>query len=370
MSELKHHGIQGQKWGKRNGPPYPLKYGDHSTAEKKANPKSEIGGSSDKEFLRSYHNRLNQEYEANLPKESNSPDKRLTPEQRKKIRNIAIGVGATAGLAVGMYFAYKYHAIDKISEVLKKGQNTSNYDFGKYVEESIDETTFVIKKDSIIHRASFYKDVDYSSAKNPLYVSYDKKDVVTYDIFLQKWNGNGTESKYDVTFKALKDIRVPTKAKAQEIFEELWNKDPKYREQIRDQLIDTLKNNPFYKNLPESSLKNYANDMLEEDPFNRAIWSIVKNGEDTKKLIGKLQEQGYDAILDYHDINDGLSTSPLIIFDPSSSLAKQGEKLVDKVMAKKMLIALKNEGITSLPVQDLKIDDILNALKLGQLLAA
>ncbi|MBQ6446464.1 MAG: hypothetical protein IJJ10_03245 [Bacillus sp. (in: Bacteria)] len=33
---LIHHGIEGQKWGKRNGPPYPLDYGDHSSAEKKA----------------------------------------------------------------------------------------------------------------------------------------------------------------------------------------------------------------------------------------------------------------------------------------------------------------------------------------------
>lgn len=31
-----HHGILGQKWGKRNGPPYPLDVGSYSTAEKKA----------------------------------------------------------------------------------------------------------------------------------------------------------------------------------------------------------------------------------------------------------------------------------------------------------------------------------------------
>lgn len=34
--ELSHHGILGQKWGHRNGPPYPLGASDHSAAEKAA----------------------------------------------------------------------------------------------------------------------------------------------------------------------------------------------------------------------------------------------------------------------------------------------------------------------------------------------
>lgn len=33
---LAHHGILGQKWGHKNGPPYPLDEGDHSSSEKKA----------------------------------------------------------------------------------------------------------------------------------------------------------------------------------------------------------------------------------------------------------------------------------------------------------------------------------------------
>lgn len=33
---LSHHGIEGQKWGVKNGPPYPLDAGDHSEAEKRA----------------------------------------------------------------------------------------------------------------------------------------------------------------------------------------------------------------------------------------------------------------------------------------------------------------------------------------------
>ncbi len=34
LSELYHHGILGQKWGHRNGPPYPLGGGDYSRVEK------------------------------------------------------------------------------------------------------------------------------------------------------------------------------------------------------------------------------------------------------------------------------------------------------------------------------------------------
>ena len=33
---LAHHGILGMKWGRKNGPPYPLGASDHSAAEKKA----------------------------------------------------------------------------------------------------------------------------------------------------------------------------------------------------------------------------------------------------------------------------------------------------------------------------------------------
>lgn len=36
MAEIYHHGILGQRWGQRNGPPYPLGASDHSSSEKKA----------------------------------------------------------------------------------------------------------------------------------------------------------------------------------------------------------------------------------------------------------------------------------------------------------------------------------------------
>lgn len=43
---LIHHGILGQKWGDKNGPPYPLDESDHSASEKKAGWKSSVSGKS------------------------------------------------------------------------------------------------------------------------------------------------------------------------------------------------------------------------------------------------------------------------------------------------------------------------------------
>lgn len=40
MDYLQHHGIEGQRWGKRNGPPYPLSRSRMSAKEKARNPRT------------------------------------------------------------------------------------------------------------------------------------------------------------------------------------------------------------------------------------------------------------------------------------------------------------------------------------------
>lgn len=45
--DLTHHGILGQKWGKKNGPPYPLADSKHSSREKKAGWKKSLKTASD-----------------------------------------------------------------------------------------------------------------------------------------------------------------------------------------------------------------------------------------------------------------------------------------------------------------------------------
>ena len=96
---LAHHGILGQKWGKRNGPPYPLDAEDHSASERKAGWRKSL----DKGDISSYNKKRRQEQK---PEEKR---KGLTSGQKK-----AIAIGATAAaVALASYGAYRLGYLDR-----------------------------------------------------------------------------------------------------------------------------------------------------------------------------------------------------------------------------------------------------------------
>lgn len=76
-NELYHHGILGQRWGTRNGPPYPLDASDHSASEKKAGWRKSLG-SAVKTVLRS-EPRIEENPKRNLPQNAKSGPKWKDP---------------------------------------------------------------------------------------------------------------------------------------------------------------------------------------------------------------------------------------------------------------------------------------------------
>lgn len=94
---LKHHGILGMKWGKKNGPPYPIGVSAHSQSEKKAGWRKSLDKG---------------------PDDSDNKKKGLSDKQKKAIK-IGATVAVTALAAYGTYRLVKSGKLDKYIDIGK-----------------------------------------------------------------------------------------------------------------------------------------------------------------------------------------------------------------------------------------------------------
>ena len=112
---LYHHGILGQRWGKRNGPPYPLGESDHSKSEKQAGWKKSLDSGSEKSY--------------NSDKESK--EKRHLTDGQKRAIKIGATVAATALLAYGTYRLAKSGKLNELAEFGKSKTDSLLSKIGK-----------------------------------------------------------------------------------------------------------------------------------------------------------------------------------------------------------------------------------------------
>lgn len=149
---IEHHGIKGQKWGVRNGPPYPIAPSDHSSSERKAGWRSSLEGGANrlkkeasggikrlKRATKGGANRLKKKAKStvrdaekkvkgtkrNIEKTVNDIRKNGLNDEQKAAVKKAVKIGAAvAGTALVAYGAYKIgNRNGAIDRVVKNGRD-------------------------------------------------------------------------------------------------------------------------------------------------------------------------------------------------------------------------------------------------------
>lgn len=268
--ELSHHGILGMRWGKKQGPPYPLDAGEHSAAEKKAGWRKSLEDSAAKNYR-----------EKGLSEEE---AREAAAKRATLVRNVAIGAAVAVGVAAA-YTAY-----------------------GKYGREYCDN---VIKAGTTIQTVS--KHTDRMETGEAFYTAYAEGDKKKYaGMFGQNQGG---ENKYKIQAVANKDIKIAGSKTGEKVFDNLMKDDDNDFKQTFEQLKQEVRKAGQDRSMNGKAKSDY-------EIFNS--FALLNNSKDAdprivnaqKKFYAALKEQGYGAVADVNDRKySGYNTKAAIVFD-------------------------------------------------------
>ena len=315
--ELYHHGIKGQKWGRRRfqnedgslTPAGKERYDDDGPSEKKKEYKIPENKST-------HRLKIEEKYKA-----KGMSEKEAEQAAAKRIRGEQYAVAAAA-VTVTACIAYN-----------------------KYKGYTTDKT---LSKDTDFHRIMrLHENAEIRGGRQ--YMSYKKSDQIKYKGVLAKdlqSKGQSWEKIYDVSVKPQQDVKIASPKRAQETFNKLYKSDSDFRKSVDGILKDGGAFNPRFKQISDKINNNTVlkdKDLKKAyDLYNIALTDNSEAGQArASKFYKALKDQGMNAI---YDINDKKysgynAKAPIITFDGKYDYAKREmakeeiKKNADKGMA-------------------------------------
>lgn len=369
---LKHYGILGMRWGHRKSPENLSK-----SSSKGVNVVEE-----NRRILKKNPNAAVVNWDAIKKKEDLTSNEKSEDrvERNRKIRNAAIGIGLGLGVAAGAYL-YATHkkevdaalkrALDKVGN--KKISELSKEDIQKYRKiglkgidtkeeainanwvaswiyhdkhrydaisdeafDALDTNDISLKPGQILKRIT--KDKNSILGDNS-FISFDEDDNNRYAAFLPamwktNYHLNAKPDIYQMSMKALEEIKAPSSKKSVQILADLIEKHPVLKVGVAD--------------LGEGNLDSLS---FAKKYYHRVATGFINRDSTlTKKYFEEVRRLGYNALIDDNDAGR-LARTPLILLN-SKAVLHEGTKPLSQKDIREILSKIKPMAGEDLTVTD------------------
>lgn len=378
--ELYHYGVKGMKWGVRKDPEYAnvrrakQEYGAAKRAYSRSYNKAYNGSIGSLSPIKKHRQNANQRWEDTAKKASemkaakqklktaeqeykgeklkksaesyrqdmlrkytgkdaqktafytNASDELIQQEfvRRQNVKKAVTAGAAIVGVGAACLIAYRISANKQAQALAKAGSKLTNETADKVLRTAKEDLDYILPKGSEIHRMTGQAGFDLSKTKGKrTYVTVNDSDRAAYALFLKDWQGSS--NRFDVTMRATKNIVAPNDKRAKEIFKQVYDSNPEYKQELEKTLLKAYRD--LYKGkYPDSTIVATVKEQLK-DPFGAGMYAFVKQGRDADILTKAYQKAGYNAIVDYFD-KGSLGKQPMILFDAAGSVEKVNERLI------------------------------------------
>lgn len=180
-------------------------------------------------------------------------------------------------------------------------------------------------------RITTNQDFSLKNHHGGLYTAFSERDIRFYIENLSPFDGKG--ARHQVTIEATKDLHIPSRTTAEKLYQNLMKNDKNYRKDM---------NRAMYRMLYKHYVGIYGHERTSEmirqeiqrmrketpDGFYFQNTVMTNKGKAYRKYARKLAKAGYDGVLDYHDIDDGLTTAPIILTNKKKLKVTNKKKLL------------------------------------------
>lgn len=391
-SELYHHGILGQRWGKKNGPPYPLAAKDHSTSERKAGWRKSIDEYRNdpdiqkrKEKVQQQRRNTNKaraEYnrKTSFGLSYDSKSYKNLKEQKKQLKYARQDLDdARVKKALSIEKSKSKTRLKYEQEYLKKGLSKEDAEMQAYKRERMNKilkvsagvavaalaaygaykyhdyiTDRVIKSGTLMSRINT---ADEMGIRDSFYASL-KKNAMDRNKYLgvyakQKHNQMrffGDEPIYEKVMASGKDIKIASQKNAKKILQDIVKNNPSMKSELEDQMFQTqyMTTHPI---LYAKAKADFAKGRITKNVYDLFNMSLVERDTPIATTFReRLISKGYGAVKDMNDAKySGYHAKlPIIVFDTSGVSVTDFRKLGTTEETARRAIGMADMGAKSI----------------------